>query len=97
MPSINEKVIGARYRPSDGHINPLHLCYGIIDKAKQFGARFYEFSKVEEIIVESGRVKGVRLAGGQYIKAKWVVNCTNAWAESLTPEIKILNNCVTIL
>ena len=90
MPIINEKVLGARFRPSDGHLNPLKLCYGIVDKARKFGARFYEYSKVEEIIVEAGKVMGVRLADGKFIKSKWVINCTNAWAEPLTPEIKIV-------
>ena len=90
MPIINEKVLGARFRSSDGRLNPLKLCYGIIDKAKEFGARFYEFSKVEEVIIESGKVKGVKLSNGQIINSKWVINCTNAWAEKLTPEIKVV-------
>ncbi len=90
MPIINKEVLGARFRASDGHLNPLYLCYGIIDKAKKFGARFYEFSKVKEIIVESGNIKGVKLTDGKFIRSKWVINCTNAWAESLTPEIKIV-------
>jgi sarcosine oxidase subunit beta len=54
------------------------------------GVRFFEFSKVVEIIVESGETKGVRLSNGTVIKSKWVINCTNAWAEGLTPEIKIV-------
>jgi sarcosine oxidase, subunit beta len=90
MPIINEKVLGARYRASDGRLNSLKLCFGIIDKAKTMGVRFYEFTRVTEIIIESGQVRGVKLSDGTVIKAKWVINCTNAWAESLTPEIRIV-------
>jgi sarcosine oxidase subunit beta len=90
MPVINDKVLGARYRPSDGHLNSLKLCYGIIDKAKEYGVRFYEFAKVKEIVISSGVVRGVVLENGKIIKSKWVLNCANAWAESLTPEIRIV-------
>lgn len=90
MPIINEKVLGARYRPSDGRLNPLKLCFGIADKAKTMGVRFYEFARVVEILIESGQVRGVKLSDGTIIKSKWVINCTNAWAESLTPEIRIV-------
>ena len=90
MPIITEKVIGARFRPSDGRLNPLYLCFGIIDKARVYGAQFYEFSKVNEIIASTESIKGVRLKNGTVIKSKWVINCTNAWAEYLTKEIKIV-------
>lgn len=90
MPIINEKVLGARYRPSDGCLNPLKLCFGIADKAKSMGVKFFEFSRVNEILIEAGQVKGVELSEGTIIRSKWVINCTNAWAELLTPEIRIV-------
>ena len=90
MPIISDKVLGARYRPSDGRLNPLYLCFGIADKAKEMGVRFYEFSRVEEILTDPGKVKGVRLKDGTIIRSEWVINCTNAWAEPLTPEIRIV-------
>ena len=90
MPWINEKVLGSRYRKSDGHLYPLKLCFGLVDKAKEMGARFFEHSKVREIKVDSNEVKGVILEDNTYIQSKWVLNCTNAWAEALTPEIKIV-------
>ncbi len=90
MPIINEKVLGARYRESDGRLNSLKLCFGIADKARSMGVRYFEFTKIDEILDESGVTSGVRLSDGTIINSKWVINCTNAWAELLVPEIKIV-------
>jgi sarcosine oxidase subunit beta len=58
-PYIGEKVIGASYCPSDGHVNPFLVTYGYFKRAKERGARFLTQEEVTGISVKKGRVAGV--------------------------------------
>lgn len=43
------------------------------------GTRYIE-NRVTEVLTAGSRVKGVRLASGESLSAKYVVNCAGAWA-----------------
>ncbi len=88
MPSLTDNLLGSRYRPSDGSLNPFKLTYLLANAAKRHGALIFTQTKVEEIIEEDGRVKGVRTPFGM-TGARWVVNATNGWASWLTKEVHI--------
>jgi len=58
-PHVGEKVIGASYCPTDGHVNPLLVTYGFFKKAKSLGARFCTHEEAKEIRLQKGRVSAV--------------------------------------
>jgi sarcosine oxidase subunit beta len=58
-PYVGEKVIGASYCPTDGHVNPFLVTYGFFKKAQRLGARFYTHETVKEIRMQKGRVSSV--------------------------------------
>jgi sarcosine oxidase subunit beta len=58
-PHVGEKVIGASYCPTDGHVNPFLVTYGFFKKAKSLGARFYTHEEAKEIRLQKGRVAAV--------------------------------------
>jgi sarcosine oxidase subunit beta len=58
-PHVGEKVIGASYCPTDGHVNPFLVTYGFFKKAKSLGARFYTHEEAKEIRLQKGRVTAV--------------------------------------
>ncbi len=58
-PHVGEKVIGAGYCPTDGHVNPFLVTYGFFKKAKSLGARFYTHEEAKEIRLQKGRVTAV--------------------------------------
>ncbi len=58
-PHVGEKVIGASYCPTDGHVNPFLVTYAYFIKAKSLGARFYTHEEVHEIRLQKGRVTAV--------------------------------------
>ena len=58
-PYVGEKVIGASYCPTDGHVNPLLVTYGFFKNSKSLGARFHSHEEVMEIRLQKGRVTGV--------------------------------------
>ena len=58
-PHVGEKVIGASFCPTDGHVNPFLVTYGYFKKAKSLGARFYTHEEAKEIRMQKGRVTAV--------------------------------------
>lgn len=58
-PHIGDKVLGASFCPTDGHVNPFLVTYGFFKKAKSFGAQFYTHEKVTDIRLQKGRVTAV--------------------------------------
>lgn len=58
-PHVGEKVIGASYCPTDGHVNPFLVTYGFFKKAKSLGARFYTHEEAKEIRLQKSRVTAV--------------------------------------
>ncbi len=58
-PYVGEKVVGASFCPTDGHVNPFLVTYGYFKKAKSLGARFYTQEEVHRIRLRKGRVSAV--------------------------------------
>ena len=58
-PHVGDKVIGASFCPTDGHVNPFLVTYGFFKKAKSLGAKFYTHEEAREIRMQKGRVTGV--------------------------------------
>ena len=58
-PYVGEKVIGASFCPTDGHVNPFLVTYGFFKKAKSLGAQFYTHEEAREIRLQKGKVAAV--------------------------------------
>ena len=58
-PFIGEKVLGASFCPTDGHVNPFLVTYGFFKKAKDLGARFFTHEEVKDVRLQKSKVKGV--------------------------------------
>ena len=58
-PHVGDKIIGASFCPTDGHVNPFLVTYGFFLKAKSLGARFFTHEEAREIRLQKGRVTAV--------------------------------------
>jgi sarcosine oxidase subunit beta len=58
-PHVGDKVIGASYCATDGHVNPFLVTYGFFKKAKSLGARFHTHEEAGEIRLKKGKVAAV--------------------------------------
>jgi len=58
-PYVGEKVIGASFCPTDGHVNPFLVTYGFFKKAKSLGAQFYTHEEAREIRLQKGKIAAV--------------------------------------
>lgn len=77
-----DDLVGAVFLPKDGQTNPVDTTRALAKGARMRGARIFENVKVDEIIVEDGKAKGVRTSAGD-IAADVVVNCAGMWAHEL--------------
>ncbi|XP_014666976.1 PREDICTED: pyruvate dehydrogenase phosphatase regulatory subunit, mitochondrial-like [Priapulus caudatus] len=73
---------GAALVPGDGVVNPIKLCHTMATLAAEKGVTIIEKVKVEEVLTESKRVKGVRTSKG-VINCEFFVNCAGQWARDL--------------
>ena len=88
-PVLGDKVKGARYRPSDGCLDPFKLTHAMLGKAIENGADVHIWTNVEEILFKDHTVTGVRTDSG-VIESGTVINATNGWAAFLTPDIPVI-------
>jgi len=58
-PYVGDKVIGASFCPTDGHVNPFLVTYGFFKKAKSLGARFHTHEEAADIRLQKGKVTAV--------------------------------------
>jgi 4-methylaminobutanoate oxidase (formaldehyde-forming) len=70
---------GAIWLPGDGKANPADLCMSLAKGARNRGVRMQEGIEVTGVIVENGRVKGVRTTQGE-VRCEVLVNCAGQWA-----------------
>ena len=70
---------GALWLPGDGKANPADLCMSLAKGARQRGVKMAEGIEVTGVLVERGRVAGVRTAQGE-VRCDVVVNCAGQWA-----------------
>jgi len=88
-PVMGDSCKGARYRPSDGCLDPFLLSHALLRKAKEFGAEVRTWTPVEEILVTGNSVSGVRTAS-ETIEAGTVAVATNGWAADLLPDLPVV-------
>jgi glycine/D-amino acid oxidase-like deaminating enzyme len=74
-----DDLIDACYCPTDGHLHPAELAGAYIKIGKQRGVRYETNTPVIDILVEAGRVRGVKTPNGEY-HAPVVVNAGGPWS-----------------
>jgi sarcosine oxidase subunit beta len=80
LPIMNlEDVIAGTNYPKDGTVDPNGVVMGYINAAKRLGAKCFSGIGVEGILVEAGKVTGVRTRLGT-VSAPVVVNAAGPWA-----------------
>lgn len=81
-----DATLAARWTPRDGKLNPFRLVLGLLDGARDAGARIVTNVRVDELLARDGRVAGVRTSAGT-VEAGAVLLATNAWTPALVPQL----------
>ena len=83
VPDLNPNgLLGGTFSPDDGHCSTLLVGHAMYAAAKQAGATFRYNERVTEIVVEKGRVRGVKTDRGEY-RADVVLNAAGPWAREI--------------
>lgn len=79
---VTDGVRCASYLPTDGYLDPSQLTYALADGARRGGCEVFTHTRVSEIVVSDGRVRGVKTQWGD-IEAETVVNAGGMFAAEL--------------
>ncbi len=83
VPGINpEGLIGGTLSPDDGHASPLLTVEAFCAHARRMGAEFRFGERATGLVIEGGKVRGVRTDKGEY-GADVVINSAGAWASEV--------------
>ncbi|UCE55940.1 MAG: FAD-binding oxidoreductase [Desulfobacterales bacterium] len=72
-------LAGGTFGPEDGHLDAYAVLMGFKAKARSLGAEYIN-DEVIQLMSVGGRISGVKLASGEKLTSKFVVNCAGAWA-----------------
>ncbi|HXX82407.1 MAG TPA: FAD-dependent oxidoreductase [Casimicrobiaceae bacterium] len=78
-----DDLSGAVWIPGDGKANPTDLTQSLARGARMHGVKIFEQTKVSAVVVEHGRVAGVRwrsAEGEGNLTCEALVNCAGQWA-----------------
>jgi len=79
---------GGILMPGDGAADPSGVTHMLAKGAKQEGAKIFEKSPVDKILIKNGRVSGVRV-NGQDIECEYVVLATGMWSRQIGETIGV--------
>jgi 4-methylaminobutanoate oxidase (formaldehyde-forming) len=74
-----DDLVNACYCPSDGHLQPAELAGAYLKIGRQRGVQYKTNTPVIDILVASGRVRGVKTADGEF-HAPVVINAGGPWS-----------------
>jgi glycine cleavage system aminomethyltransferase T/glycine/D-amino acid oxidase-like deaminating enzyme len=83
-----DRVLGAAYTPTDGHVDPARLCYALAARARAGGVTIAQQTRVVGIDTHRGRVAGVRTDRGD-VECEIVVDCGGMYAAEIARLVDV--------
>ena len=88
-PVINdEDILGGVYMPEDGQADPVGVTNVLAKAAKMEGAKIFEKTPVEKILVKNKKIIGVQTKLGK-IDCEYVVIATGMWSRQIGEDIGV--------
>ncbi|MEK6229032.1 MAG: glycine oxidase ThiO [Actinomycetota bacterium] len=94
-PALSPGIAGAISAPGDAAVDPGAVVKALRTALKGAGGRLRVGTEVTALAADGGRVTGVRLAGGETVRADSVLMCAGAWSaqgemgfEAAAPEVR---------
>jgi FAD-dependent oxidoreductase domain-containing protein 1 len=91
-----EGYLGGTFGARDGSVDPNAVLQGYIRKARSLEVEFLT-AEVSAILAEGGRVTGVALGTGEFIRAPYVVNAAGAWCATVAATVGVALPVIPIM
>jgi sarcosine oxidase subunit beta len=87
VPALNPQgLIGGTLSPDDGNASPLLAIHAFYSQAQRLGTRFHFGERVTDVLVQGGRVRGVKTDKGEY-GTDVVINAAGPWARQVAQMV----------
>ena len=83
-----DDLLGGIFMPGDGSGDPSGITHLLAKAAKLEGAKFYEDSPVEDIIIKNKKVEGV-VVNGEKIECEYIVLATGMWSRQIGEKLGV--------
>ena len=83
-PNLSGPVLGATYAPDTATVNPFLATRTVLAQARAAGAVALDHAPVANLLVEAGRIAGVRMEDGTQIHATQVVLASGPWSHEIS-------------
>ena len=88
-PIVNtDEVIGGILMPGDGAADPSGVTHMLAKAAKIEGAKIFQKSPVQEILIENGKISGVKV-NGYKIECEYIVLASGMWSRQIGEKIGV--------
>ena len=84
----NEDILGGVFMPEDGQADPVGVTNVLAKAAKMEGAKIFEKTPVEKILVKNQKIAGVQTKFGK-IDCEYVVLATGMWSRQIGVDIDV--------
>ena len=84
----NEDILGGVFMPEDGQADPVGVTNVLAKAAKMEGAKIFEKTPVEKILVKNQKIAGVQTKFGK-IDCEYVVLSTGMWSRQIGVDIDV--------
>jgi FAD-dependent oxidoreductase domain-containing protein 1 len=82
------EIVGGTFGPIEGYLDGYAFLMGYKAKARSLGVKFIN-DEVVEILTTANGVTGVRIASGDSLRSKYVINCAGAWAAKVAQSASV--------
>ncbi len=83
-----DDLLGGIYMPGDGSGDPSGITHLLAKAAKAEGAKIFEDSPVEDIIIKNKRIEGI-VVNGEKIECEYIVLATGMWSRQIGEKIGV--------
>jgi sarcosine oxidase subunit beta len=87
-PALSPHIVGATFCAADGHLNPFKLVHGYARAARRLGARIFTHTPVTGMVINNGRIEGVKTSDG-VISTRTVVNAAGVHVPDIGEMLRV--------
>ncbi len=88
-PIVNtDEVLGGILMPGDGSADPSGVTHMLAKAARMEGAKIFEKSPVDEILIKNGKISGIKV-NGKRVDCEYIVLASGMWSRQIGEKVGV--------